>query len=120
MNKFFPSIVEVFQIACTFFLTCLAWVFFRSDSINIAFNYLAGIFNFSLFTIPEVLPILTCLLIFFLIVVEWINRENEHGLQMNNNSISQPFRWLVYYSLIFGIFIFGNFESNFEFIYFQF
>ena len=44
-NKFFPSLKEVFQILTTFFITVVAWIFFRAESISHAFDYIAEMFS---------------------------------------------------------------------------
>ncbi len=42
-NRLLPNGREIFQILITFTLTCIAWVFFRSQTIEGAFGYLKGI-----------------------------------------------------------------------------
>ena len=54
MNKLIPSFRDVFNILLTFSLTVFAWIFFRAESVHHAIEYIVGIFNASLFTIPDV------------------------------------------------------------------
>ena len=43
----FPKADAFFQISITFLLTCLAWVFFRAESLNVAIEIIKKIFTFS-------------------------------------------------------------------------
>ena len=120
-TTFLPTTREFIQILLTFILTTLAWVFFRAENINEAFSYLNRIFDQSLFKAPEILPVELLILITGLIIVEWIQRKKEHGLEIQNNKlVLRPVRWLLYITIILIIFFFGDFESGYEFIYFQF
>ena len=67
----------------TFGLTLIAWVFFRSDSVAAAFSYIQDIFSSSLFTIPRIKTNYIWVFIVMLLVFEWIFREKQHGLQLN-------------------------------------
>jgi len=117
-DKFFPSIKETAQILCTFCITLIAWVFFRSESIGNAFSYIRIIFSASLFSVPQVWSTETIVFICLLLVFEWTQRAKEHGLQLNTNGTSRLFRWILYYAVAFLILYFRGAQQ--EFIYFQF
>ena len=118
-GKYFPSIKEFFQMVVTFFITCIAWVFFRSDSINQAFHYIEHMFSSSLITIPSVHPKTIIILILVFLIIEWFQRDKKHALQFDkNNKVPKILRWVCYYLLIIVIFIFPG--AHQEFIYFQF
>ncbi|MCG7859047.1 MBOAT family protein, partial [Flavihumibacter sediminis] len=51
-SRILPSFKEVTQIIGTFALVCFAWIFFRANNIQHAFEYIYGIFNRSFFSIP--------------------------------------------------------------------
>lgn len=119
-GKILPNLRELSQVLITFLLTCFAWIFFRAETVVDALLYCKRTFNLSLFSVPEVLPLLTLILLIAFTIVEWIHRHLEYGLQLNAFRISRPWRWTIYYAVIMTIFTFGNFDSNFEFIYFQF
>ena len=109
------KILIFFEIISTFILTLFTWLFFRAESIHDAFSHLELIFSQTLFTRPLLAP--KCLaLIFLLIVVEWIQRDKEHALQID--SLPQIFRWLCYYAAV--IMILLSFGKETAFIYFQF
>ncbi|QHT71078.1 MBOAT family protein [Rhodocytophaga rosea] len=117
-GKLLPSAKEVFQMATTFLLTCIAWVFFRAANISQAFNYLQEMFSWSLFTLPsqEYLKYMPWILV--LVLIEWIQREKAHPLTIETTPVLV--RWSAYF-LVFFI-VFKNFFTNNanDFIYFQF
>lgn len=117
-GRFLLSIRDFFHIVFTFSLTTLAWVFFRAESVGHALIYLKGIFNKSLFSLPEDMPNLEILLCIFLILIEWIGRENKYALGFLVSKWSIYLRWIFYVFLILMLIYFGAKEQSF--IYFQF
>ena len=117
-GKILPSIKEFFQMGLTFFITCMARVFFRSESINGAFHYIRIMFSASLLTIPSVLPKRLIPAIILFVVIEWIQREKQHALQIDNFKLPEVVKGGLYYSLIIIIIVFGGIQQ--EFFYFQF
>lgn len=122
-NKILPSFKETISIAITFSLTVLAWVFFRAENINHAFQYLSGIFDSSIIKAPE-LPmmknaVITLALILFLLLIEWHGRHNKFGIEKIAFSKPRSIRWGFY---IFIIFLIGMYAQTTKtpFIYFQF
>lgn len=102
---------------CTFILIVIAWIFFRADSVSHAIGYLNGVFSKSLFTSPGDLPLKEILIALAFIIVEFVQRKNDHGLQINR--IRQIWlRWGIYIGIILVIMFFGG--GNQQFIYFQF
>ncbi len=125
-HQFLPSIKEFFQILFTFFLTVIAWIFFRSDSITQAFAILKEIFSKSLLQRPNFLGkqdmiyfIIHCSMIAILILVEWMHRDKQFGLQFNKGTMNSTVkRWSIYAMITVFILLFGGKQNNF--IYFQF
>lgn len=119
-GKYFPKIKEFLQIIITFFITVLTWVFFRAENVKHATDYLFGIFSGNFFSVPEILPAITLIMILILITIEWLQRDKQHGLEFstNNTKLKRPIRWTIYILLIILIFTYGGSEQ--EFIYFQF
>jgi alginate O-acetyltransferase complex protein AlgI len=117
-GRLLPSIREFAQIGITFFLTNIAWVFFRADTISHAVSYLGGIFTRSWLTIPEVFPKTVLVLIALLLMVEWVQRERQHGLDLAGRKLPALVRYGLYYGLVALIFYFNGSEQTF--IYFQF
>ncbi|MEL6987087.1 MAG: MBOAT family O-acyltransferase [Bacteroidota bacterium] len=124
-----PTIREVMQILFTFGITCFAWIFFRAESISHAFYMIKNTFtnmgmnpwaSFKKLDLTNdnkfiEFPILI-LLIGVMLVFEWLNRRNKHGLE----KIKLPLvmRWGLYLVLVF--IVIEYFYSNSAFIYFQF
>lgn len=115
-NKVLPNLKELFQMTLTFGITVIAWIFFRSESIANAFEYLNGILSGRFMELPQI-DLKPFIFIFILIVVEWFQRTEQHGLEMNGVK-HLPVRWLIYVLLLLIILIFG--ANSDSFIYFQF
>ncbi|GHS97428.1 O-acyltransferase [Bacteroidia bacterium] len=121
-NSLFPNLKELTQMLSTFLLATLAWIFFRSDNITQALQYIKRIFSSSLFSKPQGLVlepfflIYTVFFVVFLFIVEWIQRKNQHGLQQLPEK--RIIRYLIYLLLALGMFFLGGSQKSF--IYFQF
>ncbi len=111
-NTLLPSLKEFIQIIITFFFVLIGWIFFRSETIYDAFQYLnIMFFQFDLtFVWIRGLPIL-----FMFLVLDWSQRKDERKL-LNHNLV---LRWFFY--LFLSLLIFLNFgKTSVDFIYFQF
>ena len=114
-DRWYPTLRETMEVALTFTLTCVAWVFFRSESIGDAFGYLGGLFDASLLSKPEGIRALPmCLL---MLCAEWVQRKHAHALEIRRVAVWG--RWVIYYGLLAIICAMGEFGHH-EFIYFQF
>ena len=118
-GRIFPTLKEFIQIAFTFSLTTLAWIFFRSDNLQQAFSYITIIFSSSLFTAPAILPVSLLLIILVFLIVEWIGRNDEYAIEKLLIEKPAVIRWAVYYGVIIAIFIWNAGKEQ-PFIYFQF
>ncbi len=116
-GKYLPSFKEIRQMGITFFITLIAWVFFRADSITHAFLYLKGIFSSSLFSYFEIFPVTILVLLLFFIIIEWLGRNSEFAIE-NVDFMNKPIRWGFYVGLIVLMFTYTGEQQ--EFIYFQF
>jgi D-alanyl-lipoteichoic acid acyltransferase DltB (MBOAT superfamily) len=112
-----PGIVLA-ETFITLAIVIIAWIFFRAQTLGHAKEFIAGIFSQSLFSIPEMLPKKMILMIFLFFIAEWIQRDKQHALQLNNKETPKIIRWGLYYAMIIMIIIMGG--SKQEFIYFQF
>ena len=120
-DKILPNLRELFNMILTFSLTVFAWIFFRANSVTHAFEYIGGIFHQSLFTFPTLRKsaLATLILVAFLLVIEWIGRQNNYGLEKFLTSKSRWIRWSFYAFVIMLIGLFLQTEES-PFIYFQF
>ncbi|GHT18975.1 O-acyltransferase [Bacteroidia bacterium] len=127
-GKRLPSLKELCQMAFTFGLVVFGWILFRAENITHAWNYILGIFSASLFTMPNLSirpdirvdgTVITLCFIAIFLLVEWLNRQKQHGLQIDN--VKYPIlRWIFYYAIIYAIIKYPGGEDTQQFIYFQF
>jgi D-alanyl-lipoteichoic acid acyltransferase DltB (MBOAT superfamily) len=122
-NRLFPSIKEVFQRSVTFSVVVLGWIFFRSESVTSAIEYIAIIFSKSLFSIPYAFgvgtskAVLTISSIIILIVIEWFGRKKETPISIDHVN-GKLVQWGICFVMAIVIFLFM--EQQQSFIYFQF
>jgi alginate O-acetyltransferase complex protein AlgI len=117
-GKYLPTLKELFSIIFTFGLTVFAWIFFRSDNITEAFQYIHRMFTVSPFSKPDILPITTLILIMGFVIVEWFGRNRNFAIE-NLGLKNKTSRYIFYYLIVLLIIYFGNFNES-QFIYFQF
>ncbi|MCB2203773.1 MBOAT family protein [bacterium] len=117
-GRILPGIRETFQMAVTFALTCLAWVFFRAATVGDALTYIGNIFSATLFTPPTLAFGYFPLVALLFLAAEWLQRDREHVLQLSGKRMPAPLRWTLYYGIAALIFYYGGEPQTF--IYFQF
>jgi hypothetical protein len=121
-GKLFPTLKEFFSILFTFSLTVLAWIFFRSTTIDQALGYISRLFSKTFFSIPvfekDKFSVPIFILVILFLIFEWVGREQQYAIAKLFSAKSRLYRWAFYYLLIILIFIFAG--SNQQFIYFQF
>jgi D-alanyl-lipoteichoic acid acyltransferase DltB (MBOAT superfamily) len=108
------------KIFSTFLIVCIAWVFFRADTLTAAFQYLNGMFNFDDFTVSFfiqnakyiLLTVISITSILFLILLEWNLAKNK----LEEFVLSKKIAFLLISMLLFM----GVFRNQAMFIYFQF
>ncbi|BAO74398.1 MBOAT family O-acyltransferase [Winogradskyella sp. PG-2] len=124
VKRFLPSIKTLVQMGFTFVLTSFAWIFFRSNSVADAFQYVKRIIiNNDYLTLSSdrtmnvsVKPLLVSLALF--ILFEWYNRNRESIV--GGNLFKSPFlRYSLYFVIVFMIILNIKNEAS-GFIYFQF
>jgi alginate O-acetyltransferase complex protein AlgI len=113
----FNSIKVFFSILSTFSITCLAWIFFRANSIEIAFDYIGKIFTNGTFNSQflqnQRYSYELLLLVFAFVLVEWNSRYKIEP-------ISGKYSWLKMGLCLLAIVALGTYADYKEFIYFQF
>ncbi len=125
-NSWFPSIKEVAQIGLTFFITLIAWVFFRADTIGHAIKYvsdlLAGLIDVNSFVAFQSYFSLfdksLWLLFLGFILIEWIGRKKKFGLEFIEK-FPKPIKLLSLILVIMATLFFMSTGKQ-DFIYFQF
>jgi len=115
-ERMLPTFGQLIRIGATFFVVVIAWIFFRSETISMAFQYIGRIFSPSLFSKPEI-PMSGVLYLFLFMVFEWIQRSREHILDIGYLK-NKWLRYGIYYCVVFALFYYaGDLQP---FIYFQF
>ena len=125
-GRILPTLKETGQMLLTFFLFILGLIVFRAESIGQAGDYFQGMLQigtlravYRFFTWPGMWP--ANLFIIIMMVVEWLQRGKEHGLEFSDEKSFLKFRvvrWFVYYLII--VLILNSSSSSQSFIYFQF
>jgi alginate O-acetyltransferase complex protein AlgI len=117
-TKLFPSFRELMAMLTTFFVTVIAWVFFRSDTVGEALGYLFGLIDISIVSIPTIRPTFLLILLFVFVLVEWCGRRQLYAIEKMWFSYPRYLRIFIYYVIVMVIFLYGGKEQ--AFIYFQF
>ena len=119
-GRIFPTLREAAAMALTFALTTLAWIFFRAPNLHVAFGYIHGMVNYSLFSMPQIIPKRLTAILFVFILLEWQSRGKIHALQFSSTKITWPIRYSYYLLIGYSIVFYQNYHNPSEFIYFQF
>ena len=112
---------EWFSRLVTFMIICVGLILFRAESLSQAWGYFSGIFSNGLFSLPWLdtrhyyIPVLIGIVVLF--VVEWLQRNKEHALDLRGVK-SHVVKFGIYYLLVAALFWFGGHAETF--IYFQF
>ena len=119
-GRFLPTWKEAGQLLLTFVLVMVGWIIFRSESIAMAWEYFCGIGRNGGLVLPikKTQVLYPLLYILVMIVVEWLQKEKQHGLEMKNTKKYLWLRVITYYIL--SLFVVGYLGAEQTFIYFQF
>jgi len=117
-GRFLPSLREFGGMLLTFFLTLIAWVFFRAENVSHAFHYLMNMFSSTLFSFPQIAPLDILVLIGLFLLVEWQGRSEAFALSNLDKKVPALGRYAIYYGILICLFYFSG-EPQ-AFIYFQF
>nr|WP_291113549.1 MBOAT family O-acyltransferase [Flavobacterium sp. UBA6135] len=117
-KKIKSALLTFFQIAVTFSLVSIAWIFFRSSSISFAFSYIDNLFSISLFSSPEIFPKTLLGFIFLFIMIEWFGRKDNYAIEKFALNWKKPNRIVFYYILT--LLILYYYGRDYQFLYFQF
>ena len=121
-TKLFPSLKESLQMLVTFVLVVFGWIIFRATDIYQFGEIVSTICSDSLFCSPWLInrsfyfPLIFSITLF--VLVEWISRGGNHGLEMTNIKLC-GLRWIIYLAFVFILFFIANVDNG-QFIYFQF
>ncbi len=111
----FPRFHHALQVAVTFLLICLSWIFFRANSMTDAVYILSHLFASTKGGFA-----LNGSIVFFIVFMEYIQHQHQAG-RIAHLFSGRPLlvRWSLYYALVMIVLIFGSYKEQ-QFIYFQF
>jgi D-alanyl-lipoteichoic acid acyltransferase DltB (MBOAT superfamily) len=122
-GKFLPSLKEFFAMAGTFGLVAFTRIFFRSKDLPHAIGYIKGIFNRTLFSVPNLYfkrqAIAVLIIVAVFMAVEWLGREQDYAIKNIGSTWKRPLRWAMYAFIMFIISMFMETKGT-AFIYFKF
>ena len=118
-GRILPSLRELALMAGTFALVSAGRILFRAQNVGMAFDFLSHLCDSSLLDWHHVIgkwPLLLCAL---LMVVEWIQRDKQHVLQLSGRLFkARGVRWALYVVIFMATFLLQGVQQ--DFIYFQF
>lgn len=116
-NSSLPSLREIVGVIMTFLAVVFGRIISRSETISQGAGYICGIFDISIFSIPDFIDIKVLILTIFMFVVEWFGRKHEFAF--NVGAIRSAWvRRGIYLFVLLLIFLFGRTSESF--IYFNF
>ena len=121
-DRVLPNLKEFGQILLTFVLVTIGWVIFRADNLSQAWVYFSGICDWnsigdiSFFISPVFLT--RALWIAVMLLVEWIDRREDHGLSMRGIRY-RSVRYAMYFAILLITLLYFD-DGSPKFIYFQF
>jgi D-alanyl-lipoteichoic acid acyltransferase DltB (MBOAT superfamily) len=115
-HQWLPTWKETLQLLVTFFLTSIAWVFFRSPDLTNAWHFLRS-FGKNQGHIDQLSALYPMFASLMMIVMEWMNRKNAVPF---SNVEHRYVRYFLYLLILYLIFMMGAFINPRSFIYFQF
>lgn len=106
-----PVLKDFGRMLLTFVCVAFGMIIFRSTSID-AFLQMIGCFKSGLFTLPDVGAKIAWLLVVLMLVIEWIQRNKEYGLEISGIK-RRPIRWCIYLIFMFIIYCLGGGVQHF-------
>lgn len=113
-DRFLPNVKELAQMLVTFVFVTIAWVFFRSDSISQASDYLSIMFT-GLY--PSMHKAAMLYYVLPLLSIDWLLRKDLQGVFKKDNLLIRLLEAILLIYLINKIVFSQQIE---QFIYFQF
>jgi alginate O-acetyltransferase complex protein AlgI len=116
-GKLFPTFRQAINIAATFILVMLTFIFFRAESVSQAITYIGDMFSKSILTKVDI-KLFTFIWVPVLIIVEWLGRDQNYAIEHTFSGSSKFIRWAMYFAIAIVIFLFAG--KGDQFIYLQF
>lgn len=115
-----PAMAESLLMGWTFLLVAVGWMIFRVENLRHIAIFLKGMFSNPHLVWTGIFPDGIFVWIAVMMLVEWISRPRNHGLDFAGNGLLRfrAVRWAVYIALIGVIAVCRGYQG--DFIYFQF
>lgn len=116
-----PKLADFGKMLLTFALVTFSFVIFRAENIGQALDYMRALFRNNILSMPWLnnrnfyVPLFLCIV--FMCVIEWLQKEKEHALDLSCFK-SHVLKFGVYFVILAMIFWLGGQAETF--IYFQF
>ena len=121
-GKYLPSVKEFMQIIYTFALVVTGWIIFRAESMTQFVDYMQRMFSHPFDGMGGIANLRYPFhFITIMLLVEWLQRDKQHALQINTVQGVLRFRairWGIYMAILMFILVFKGVQA--QFIYFQF
>lgn len=121
-DRLLPNFKELGQIILTFVLVTAGWVIFRADNLPQAWTYIATMLDGNslkdLKFLVDKAFVTRTFWICVMLLVEWIDRREEHGLCMKGVRF-RVVRYAIYIAVILVTILYFD-DGSPKFIYFQF
>ncbi|WP_366107229.1 MBOAT family O-acyltransferase [Spirosoma sp.] len=127
-TNFFSKNRKAIGLISTFTLTCFAWIFFRAKTIQDAFYIVEHLFSNLQSSFSQLKPsnlgttqydyIIGFLALIILLCIEGLNSRISVNMWLKRQNLM--LRVSIYYVLVMFILLFGSFDLQEQFIYFQF
>ena len=114
-GRWLPTFKELGQMLLTFALVVVGWIIFRADTLGMAWDYICRLFTGG--GIKAIDSWLTPVNIGLMLVVEWLQRRESHGLVLNRIH-AHALKYAIYIGI--AIILFFSYTNSESFIYFQF
>jgi D-alanyl-lipoteichoic acid acyltransferase DltB (MBOAT superfamily) len=131
------KLLKVLQIAVTFNLVCLAWVFFRTKNLDDAWYIITHLLSIEALnnsngslkkyildniilkqSVNEFILVFISLILVMIVSI-LMHKNNSHDVSKYFNKCNLQIRWVLYSALIISIIVFAVYGSG-TFIYYQF
>ena len=121
-GKLLPSVKEICMMLLTFLLVVVGWIIFRAENITDAWQYITSLFSTEIWRASYTIfqyPTNFCFIVIML-VVEWLQREKKHGLEMGFTKKYSCLRFIACLIVFIVIVMWLSSGEGEAFIYFQF
>ena len=113
-----PILKDFGRVLLTFMLVTIGIMIFRADNVPQVWEYVCGICDKSILTIPETMSLwIPVIMVIIMMIIEWIQRDKQYGFEIS--SMNTPTRYVLFV-LLFMIILFFYPQTQSQFIYIQF